>query len=330
MAPLRRSERIARKLAADSAARLEDRHFNPHVLRRLWKLVDDRVTCGEIDSLRLARLCCRIASRLGTAEARARSFARLGSALRLANRLSHAERALEIALSAAPESAKGDLRRRRSIVRMYQGQLAKAHEDAETALAETAGIEHARALEASGAIYYYRGEYRDAIRQFGRCLKETHPDDACYCNAIQNYATGLANGTAEEMCKALELLEEARSRLKPRHKMQRAKLWWTIGLLHLRLGDHQEAWRALDTARRSLIGLQAVVELSAIIADMARVDPEPFAIRHLCLEAAKMIAGRHPLTQPLRTLARAATELIPEAAAALRDRASELAPCPAL
>ncbi len=62
----------------------------------------------------------------------------------------------------------------------------------------------------------------------------------------------------------------------------------------------------------------------------ARVTQEPLAIRQVCFEAAGVITGRHPLTAPLQALARAATELIPEAAAALCDRASELAPCPAL
>ncbi len=92
----------------------------------------------------------------------------------------------------------------------------------------------------------------------------------------------------------------------------------------------QQAWRALNTARRSLIALQAASEVAAITADMARVSQQPVAIREICYEAARLIAGRHPLTQPLRALARAARQAIPEAAAALREEAGRLAPCPTL
>ncbi len=132
------------------------------------------------------------------------------------------------------------------------------------------------------------------------------------------------------MRRALKLCAKARSLLKPRHKMQRAKLWWAEGLLHLRLGHRSRAWRALNTARRSLIALEAAPEVAAIIADMARVDPEPLAIRHICQEATQVINGRHPLTRPLRALSRAAREVIPKAAAALREEAGRLASCPAL
>ncbi len=224
----------------------------------------------------------------------------------------------------------GDVLRRRAILRIYQGRLADAQEDSDAALDQTTGVEHTRALEASGITLYYRGDYRAAIKQLGRCLAEIHPDDGRYCNAIQNYATGLAQGTVEEMQNALELCVEARALLKPRHKIQRAKLRWTEGLLHLRLGKLKKAWRALNTARRSLIALEAASEVAAIIADMARVSQEPVAIREACYAAAEVITGRHPLAQPLRALARAAKQVIPEAAAALREEAARLTPCPAL
>lgn len=330
MAPPRKSERLARALAEDTAARLEERHINGFVLERLWKLADDSVTYSERDSLRLARLCCRIAFRLGADELRARSFSRLGSALRLANRLDHAESALKIALSAAPAHVKGDVLRRRAVLRMYQGRFGDAHQDAENALEKTSGVEYARALEVSGAAYYYRGLFRDSIQQFGRCLDETHPDDGRYCNAIQNYASSLAKGTDDDREEALELLEVVRTRLKPRHKMARAKLWWTIGLLHSRLGDEVAAWRALDTARRSLVALQAAPEVAAIIADLARVSPRPMAIRQFCYEAGELFTGRHPLRKSLRALARAKKDVIPKAAVALREKAGRLVACPAL
>ncbi len=204
-------------------------------------------------------------------------------------------------------------------------------QDAEAAVDLTIGADHAKSVGALGVALFYSGLWRKAISMHEQCLTETDPDSAdAYCNTIQNYATALAKGTNEEARKALELCAEARSMLKPRHKMQRAKLWWTEGLLHLRLGHHRRAWRALNTARRSLIALQAAPEVAAIIADMVRVSPKTTAIRVICLEATEVISGRHPLTRPLRALARAAHDLIPEAAAGLRREACKLAPCPAL
>ncbi len=301
-----------------------------HILRHLCREADDKVTDGDLDSLRVARLCCRLAGRLATDEARAWSFGRLASALRLRDRLGHAKRALEIALAAAPPDLQGDLIRRRAIIRIYEDRYPQAVRDAERALELTAGVEHARALEALGVALYYRGEDRAAIRTLAQCLQETEPDDSRYCNAIQNYATALSRGTDADVARAIELCAEVRPRLRFRHKMQRAKLWWTEGLLHRRLGDERTAWRSLDTARRSLAAMQAGVEVAAVVADMAQLSAEPIAVRLLCDEAAEVIAAPHPLTRPLKTLAAAARELIPEAAAALRAAAGRLATCPAL
>ena len=332
MAPPRRSVRLARELAFDPAARLENRHVSPHVLRHLCRLADDKISCGDPDWLRVVRLGCRIADRLRTDEARALSFAPLVTGLALTNRLGHAERAVEIALAAAPTHLKGDLIRRRSIVRMYQGRLSEALEDARTAVELAAGgRSHAVALEVLGIVLYYRGETRAAIRELARALAETDPDaDILYDIAIQNYANALGQGTDEEAARALELCAELRSRLKDRHKVQRAKLWWTEGLLHYRFGDLQAAWWALDIARRSLVALKAAPEIAAITADMAQISPQPLAVRHLCYEAAEVITAPHPLTGYLRTLESAAEEEIPTAAAALREAATRLAPCPAL
>ncbi len=289
------------------------------------------MTTGDIDCLRVARLCCRIAGRLKTKEARAVSFGRLASALRLAGRLDHSERALKIAFADAPDDLRGYLLRFRSYLRMYQGRLPEAVHDAEAAVELTIGADHARSLGALGVALFYSDRRREAISAYEQCLAETDPDSGeAYCIVIQNYATALTKGTNEEVRKALRLCDEARSRLNRRHRMQRAKLWWTIGLLHLRLGNRKAAWRALNTARRSLIALELAPEVAAIIADMARVDPEPLAIRHLCQEATQVITGRHPLTRPLRAPARAAREVIPKAAAALREEAGTLASCPAL
>ena len=132
------------------------------------------------------------------------------------------------------------------------------------------------------------------------------------------------------MAEALVLCNELRSKLQDRHKIQRAKLWWTIGLLHFRLDNLQEAWRALDISRRSLLALRAAPEVAAIVADMARIAAEPQAVRHICYEAAAVISAPHPLSEPLGDLALAPPETIPTASAALRDAAGRLAAFPAL
>ncbi len=289
------------------------------------------MTSGDRDCLRVARLCCRIAGRLKTKEARALSFGRLASALRLVNRLNHSERALGIAFTAAPEHLEGYLLRFRSYLRMYQGRLPEAIQDAKAAIERTTGAERARSLGALGTAYGVSGRRRAAIWAHEQCLAETDPDaTVAFCNAIHNYATSLAKGTDDEVKQALVLCAEARDKLSRRHKMQRAKLWWTTGLLRLRLGNGRKAWRALNTARRSLIAVNAAPEVAAITADMARANPEPLAIRQLCFEAREVISGRHPLTKALRGLARAAKDVIPDAAAALREEAGRLTPCLAL
>ena len=330
MAPPRRSERLARELANNAQAAIAASHLSRHVLRRLSEIADDKLTSGDLDCLRVARLCCRIGGQLRTGEARACSFARLASALRLANRLDHAERALNIAWAAAPPRLKGDVLRRRSYLRIYQGRLAEGVQDAEAAVSVSVGITRIRALGALGIALGYSDKPREAIAVHAQCLAETDPDDSYYCNAIHNYATSLSKGTDREAVRALKLCMELRPRLKFRHKMQRAKLWWTEGLLHHRLGHRRRAWRCLDHARRSLVALGAAAELAALVADMARVSPQQPAIRFLCDDVADVVAAQRSLVQPLRSLAAAAREMIPEAAAALRQAASGFAPCPAL
>ena len=139
-----------------------------------------------------------------------------------------------------------------------------------------------------------------------------------------------ARTTDEEAAKAVKLCAELRTRMKGRHKMQRAKLWWTEGLLHARLGDERAAWWALDIARRSLIALEAAAEVGAIIGDMARISCEPPAVRHLCDEAGEVIGAPHPLADLLSALTVATRGKIPQTAEALRAAAGALAPCPAL
>ncbi len=331
MAPPRRSERLARLLADKRSAEIEEEQVNPNVLRRLCGFADERMIRGDRDCLRIARQCCRIAARLKADAGRAQSFGRLASALRLCGRLAHADRSLQIALECAPDRVKGDLLRRRCYLRIYQNRLEEAQADAEQSVTASAGAERTQAVGALGVVLYYRKNYRGAILKLERCVAETDPDaERAYCNAIQNYATALAEGTVEEMKQALKLLARARKMLKRRHKMQRAKLWWTEGLIHLRLRHLKKAWRALDTARRSLIALEAAPEVAAITADMVRVLPQPYATRQLCHEAATIISGRHPLTRPLQALAQSAPEWLEDCAAALRGEACRLAPWPAL
>ncbi len=331
MARPRKSVLLARELAEAPTGKLRQRFVKPFVLQRLCELASEKLSCGDQNALRVARLCCRVARLLETDEVRALSFAQLASALRQANRLEHAEQALDIAFDAAPNHLLGDVVRRRACIRIYQGKLPEAVKDARAALEKTFGQAKARSREALGVALFLSGEHQAGTREFERCLAETDPDcETDYCNAIQNYATALAQGTEEEMRQALKLCAKARSMLKRRHRMQRAKLWWTEGLIHEKLGDLQKAWWSLNNARRSLIALAAAPEVAAIVADMARVSPQPTAIREICHEAAALLAGGDPLRHSLCALGLAARELIPEAAAALRRQACTLAPCLAL
>ena len=331
MAPPRKSVRLARQLASDPNARLEAAHVSPYVLRRLCELADEKFSCGDRDVLRLARLGCRIAGLLNTDEARARSFGSLVLGLCLANRPDHAAHAAATALAAAPAKLRGDLLRRKAYVHLYKGRLAEARRDAEAAVRLTVDAEHAKAQEVLGIILYYSGEYRAAIRKLGEALALTDPgSDTEFCIAIQNYATALTEGSDAEARWALQLCAELRSQLKDRHKMQRAKLRWTEGLLHKRFGDWTTARQALDVARRSLVVLQAAPEVAAIVADIALLTPQPPAVRYICSEAEKAMAAGHPLMAHLRRLQLASRETIPTAAASLRKVASSLAPCPAL
>ncbi len=341
----RKTEKLARALARDPCTRLGERHMSRHVLRHLWEEIDELSTSGAKESLRVARLGVRLAGKLtefcacgrcrrcrrrpAKSEELAQSFARLATALRVAGRLAHAERALAIAFECAPAAAVGCLHRRRVWLRIYQGKLPEAVQDAETAVRLAVGHERALALGALGVALDYSGDPRAAIRKLGECLAGLDPNDEHrYCALLVSYAIVLSKGTREDAVEGLERCAECRSRLKTRHTIQRAKLWWTEGLLYYRLGDSMKAWWALDMARRSLVALKAVPEVMAIIADMARVSPEPLAVHRVCYLAAPLIPRSHPLARPLLDLGGAGAAAIPEAAAHLRAAASD--GCPAL
>ncbi len=338
---MRRSKRLALELSEDPLVRLGERHLSRHVLRRLCDEADVKTSCGDPDGLRVARLAVQLAGRLlhldrwqrrpSVSTELARAFARLAAALRMAGRLDHAERALTIAREVVPAHLEGDLYRRRAWLRIYQRRLPEALRDAQRAVELTRGREHALALGTLGSTLYYLGDYRGAIDRLAESLTGLDPEDEYrYCGLLVSYVGALAKGTDADARRALELCPELRSKLKDRHKSQRARLWWSEGLLHARLGNEQKAWWSLDIARRSLIGLKAAPEVAAVVGDMAAVSGEPLAVGHICGEAEDVIAEAPPLAGPLRDLARAARELIPEAAAALRQAAHLLAPCPSL
>ncbi len=337
---MRKSARLAAELV-DQCGRLGERHVSWHVLRRLCRVADDRTTCGDHDCLRIARIAVRIAGRLvhlrrwrrrpaESAEI-ALSFGQLATALRSANRLEHAERALAIAFEAAPPQLVGVLHRRRAWVRIFQDRTEEALCDAERAVKLALEEDRALALGTLGAALYHQRRFPEAIARYREALALMDPDDEhFYCGTLVSYAASMAQGTDEEAEEALDLCQRLRSELKPAHKMQRARLWWVEGLLEKRLGRLDEAWRALDMARRSLQALKAAPEVAAVVADMAEVFAEPRAVGLICTEAAEVIAEPHPLAGPLQELAGAGRDLIAEAAAALRAQAGEFAACPAL
>lgn len=329
MAPPRKSVLLARELAEDPPRKFDGLFLNPYVLHRLCELATEKNCCGDDDGLRVAQLCCRLAQQLDIAEGRALSFGRLATALRIANRLVHAERALAIAVEAAPDNLLGDLYRRRAWLRIYQHRLIEAVEDGRTAVGKTTGQAKAQAHEVLGVALFSSGAHEEGTNELENCLEATDPDaETAYCNALHNYATALGQCSEEGAREALPLLEDLRSKLKDRHKIQRAKIWWTIGLLQERLSEHQKAWVSLNTARRSLIALEAAPEIAAIVADMARIAFEPPAVRHICTEATAVIGDAHPLAGPLGNLSLASRDTFQSASAELRAAASQLAQIP--
>ena len=345
---LRKTQKLAQELARDPSLALGERHVSRNVFRHLCAEADEMVTSGDGQSLRAASLCCRLAGRLTCrltgrltgrrcqirpmpSEEWTLSFAQLAAALRLAGRLDHAERALAIAFDASPPELVGVLHCRRAWLRLYQQRPAEALEDARAGVRLTVGREHARALGILGVVLSHSGDQRAAILHFKQCLEQTRTEDEFrYDNALHNYATALSKGTREEAVHALEVCTNLQPKFKSRCQMQRAKTRWLEGLLHEKLGDPEKAWRTLEIARRSLVALKAAPEVAAIIADMARVAPQPFAVQHLCYEARKVIPGAHPLAEPLRGLAGASQEAIRELSVTLRQAAVALAPFPAL
>jgi tetratricopeptide (TPR) repeat protein len=337
---MKRSKRLAKELAHNRSVRLGERHISKHIVRCLCEEADEVMDCGS-NGLRIAQLAIRIAAKLSrirrwrrrpaVSRELALSFARLAAALRSTGRLDHAERALKIAFEVAPPQLKGDLFRRRAWLKLYQRSRLEAVQNSKKAVRLSVGQEHALALGALGVMLDYCGNHRTATRKLAESLAELDPEsERRYCGTLVSYAIVLAKGDTEEAKKALKLFPALRSKFKDRHKMQRAKTWWVEGLLHRRLDNPQKARQALDTARRSLVALKAAPEIAAVVADMARVSPLPLAVRHICSEAALVITATHPLREPLRALAHASHEMIPNTAATLWEASVALAPCPAL
>ncbi len=348
MAGRRRSQLLAEELASNPSVVLGDRHRSRHVFERLCRLTDELTTNGDRGSLRAAQRAVRIAGRLAgprrcelcrrpfpgpppKTEESARAFARLAAALRLDGRCGHADKALAFALATDPtDEIRGDLHRRRALLRVYQERWRQALADARTGLRlATPGRRRALALLALGTVFYYTDRFEQAIKRLEEAVETLDP--ACehqFTGALVCYATALTKGSDENARAGLRVCADCRARLKPRHRMQRAKLWWVEGLLHHRLGESRKAWQALNRARLALIALRAAPEVAAITADMARIAPLPHAVANMCHEAGKAIPEYHPLAPQLRGLRHAARQKIPAAAGVLREAASRLANCP--
>ncbi len=334
---MRKSQMLAKELSSNRTASLGERHESVNVLRHLCEEADEKITCGDWDGMRVARLAVRIAGRLVTlrlwrrrpaeSEPLTMSFIRLSAALRMTNRLDHAQSALDIAFESVPPYLEGNCYRARARIRIYQSRLPEALRDAREAVELTNGKSHALSLGVLGVVLDYSGEHQAATREFEKCLGALDPKDEWRYNAILvSYAIVLSKGSDEDARRALEICAKQLSRLTKRQRMQRAKTRWLEGLLHGSFGDSQAAWRALDIARRSLIALKAEAEVGAITANMAHVSPQPPAIRQICHEALNVLPLSHPLAKHLWTLKSAAKETIPQAVAALHEASIVLTP----
>ena len=136
----------------------------------------------------------------------AMSFVRLSAALRMTNRLNHAQRALEIAFETAPPDLKGHLYRARARLRIYQGRLPEAVQDARASVRLTTGESHALALSVLGVALDYSGEHQAATLELERCLAELDPKDEWRHGAILvSYAIALSKGTDADAQRALEI-----------------------------------------------------------------------------------------------------------------------------
>lgn len=344
----RRSEQLAEELATSPSARLGRHHVTPNVFDRLCRTSGEMTTNGDRAGLRAAQRAIRIAGLLigplrcescqrafpvkGRKSPRlARGFARLAAALRLRGRHDHADKALMVAFRMEPpDEIRGDLYRRRALLRVYQERFEEALADARVGLRmATPGHRRGRALVAMGIVSFETGAFADAITYLEEAVRKLDPDfEHEFIAGLICFANALAKGTDDDVEEGIRVCSEARARLRPRHKMHRAKLWWVEGLLLQRLGESRRAWQALNTARLSLIAMNAAPEVAAITADMAQIAPLPRAISNMCHEAGKVIPEYHPLANSLYVLRCARQPGIPAAAGALREAASRLAACP--
>jgi tetratricopeptide (TPR) repeat protein len=343
-----RAENLAEEVAFSLSVRLEDRHESPHVFDKLCRIVDEMTTSGNRDSLRAARRAVRIAGRLAspgrcklcqrpfpgtlrkTVEL-ARGFARLAAALRLRCRYDHADAALRTALKMDPtDEIRGDLYRRRGLLRISQERKAAALADTRAALElAPAGRRRAVALLTLGNILYRTSFFEEAIQRLEEAVLTLDPAwEHQYTGALICYANALTKGTGKDARKGLEICAKARRRLKSTHKMQRAKLWWVEGTLYHRLGENRDAWRCLNISRLALVVMKFAPEVAAITSDMARIAMQPHTVENMCYEANKAIPEYHPLAVPLQALRNAGRSEIPAAAGVLRKAAEGLAACP--
>jgi len=323
-------------------------HVTPHVFDRLCRISDEMTTNGDRAGLRAAQRAVRIAGLLigplrcescqrafpvkGRKSTRlARGLARLAAALRLRGRHDHAEKALVAAFRMDPsDEIRGDLYRRRALLRVYQERFDEALADARAGLRmATPGHRRGRALVAMGIVFFETGGFADAITYLEEAVRTLDPDfEHGFVAGLICFANALTKGTDDDVRQGIRVCSEARARLRPQHKMHRAKLWWVEGLLLQRLGESRRAWQALTTARLALIALNAAPEVGAITADMAQIASLPRAVTHMCHEAGRAIPPYHPLASPLRHLRDAKPPQIPTAAGVLRDAAGRLAVCP--
>lgn len=343
----RRSDQLAEELALNPSTQLGDHHVSPHVFDRLCRIADEVTTNGDRGGLRAAQRAIRLAGRLAgpvrcemcqrpfQAERKsvplARGFARLAAALRLRERYDHAEAALVMAFHMdPPDEIQGDLYRRRALLRVYQDRWAEALADATTGLRlSTPGHRRGRALVAMGVVSFEIESFGEAIQHLEEAIQVLDPAfEHEFIAGLICYANALTKGDDEAAQEGLRTCAEVRTRLKPQHQMQRAKLWWVEGLLLHRLGQHRKAWLALNTARLALLAMRAAPEVAAITADMACIAPLPRAVKNMCHEAGQAIPEYHPLAAKLQALGSARRPEISATAGVLRAAAARLAACP--
>ncbi|MCP3962328.1 MAG: hypothetical protein GY719_31175 [bacterium] len=290
---LNHAQRLLRELEPclpDGVERVLDRppYWDPVFCELFFERTEEVTFCDPQAGLKLARVAPRLAMAVpesnGAAGRRehnervARAYSLLGSAQRVAERHHDADGSFQKALQICTRrkisgTCRVEIYLRLAVFRSCQKRFTEAFQlvARSTSLCESENDDKwlSVTLATRGAVCARARLFPEAVSVLSEVLGNYRLSPRVEYSATHNLAYAVSEAANPNLESALEHLRKARRLLGPRRSVQKCKLYWVEGLIHIRLGRTERAERLFRKALAGFEKFEAPYETALVGLDLS-------------------------------------------------------------